>query len=84
MKPEAGAVGGEDLRVLALVDGLQRVDVGRRGGDVLSTQIPAPPARDADDREDQGEHEQDLLADRAACVRPLTSALACGHWDRKG
>ena len=75
---EAGAVGGEDLRVGAAVGGLQGVDVGRVGGDV---EDPEPGAGDADagEREHHDEAEHDLLSHRAALRAPVPSALASGH-----
>ena len=75
---EPGAVRGEDLGDRALVDRLQVVDVGCRGGDRRDV---ADHRRDADqdDRQEHAEREQDLLADAALVAALAFLSLAVGH-----
>ena len=74
---EARAVGGEDDRGLALVDRLQLVDRGGRGGGI---EDPDADAADAggDRRDHDPDREQDLLARRTA-VAALPSPLPRSH-----
>ncbi len=73
---EAAAVSGEDLGVLALIEGLQGVDVGRVGSHVQDPDRAAAQ-RQCEHAEQDRECGHDLLADRPRSVPSMSRAR--GH-----